>query len=75
MLAVLKRGRKFENPSSRQWILSPDENTEAGSSYQRLIDGARTKLETVSRDHAGTPWARIADQELKTTFGWKWTEQ
>ena len=75
MLAVLKRGRQFENPGSRQWILSPDENTEAGSSYQRLIDGARTKLETVSRDHAGTPWARIADQELKTTFGWKWTEQ
>jgi hypothetical protein len=75
MLAALKRGRKFESPTSSQWVLVPDDNIEAGSSYQRLIDNARTYLERVTQEHEGTPWSRIAERELETKLGWKWTEQ
>ncbi len=75
MLAALKRGRKFESPTSSRWILIPDDNIQAGSSYQRLVDNARTYLERVTTEHAGTPWARIAEKELETKLGWKWTEQ
>ena len=75
MLAALKRGRKFESPTSSRWVLIPDDNIQAGSSYQRLVDNARTYLERVTTEHAGTPWARIAEKELETKLGWKWTEQ
>jgi hypothetical protein len=75
MLAALKRGRNFENPTSSRWILVADDNIEAGSSYQRLIDSARKYLVRVTSEHAGTPWARIAEKELETKLGWKWTEQ
>ena len=75
MLAALKRGRTFESPTSSRWVLVPDDNIEAGSSYQRLVDKARTYLERVTTEHAGTPWARIAEKELETKLGWKWTEQ
>jgi len=75
MLAVLKRGRKFERPASNRWILIADDNIEAGSSYQRLIDNARKYLVRVTTEHAGTPWARVAEKELETKLGWKWTEQ
>ena len=75
MLAALKRGRKFESPTSSQWVLVADDNIQIGSSYQRLIDNARTYLERVIQEHEGTPWSRIAEKELETKLGWKWTEQ
>ena len=74
-VAFPMQGWTFESPTSSQWVLIPDDNIEAGSSYQRLIDNARNYLERVTTEHAGTPWSRIAEKELETKLGWKWTEQ
>jgi hypothetical protein len=75
MLALLKRGRSFERAESTRWILEPSDTTEAGSSVERLMQKARTHLERVVQDHPGTPWARLAAQDLESNFGWKWAEQ
>ena len=74
MLAGLKRGRNFEKPTSTTWILEASDVTEASSSLRNLAQRATTHLQRVVDEHPGTPWAAIAEFELKTPFGWKWTE-
>jgi hypothetical protein len=74
MLAALGRGKTFTNPNSSAWTLEPAETTDAGSSYQKMAEKARTLLQRVVAEHPGTPWAREADQELKTPMGWQWKE-
>ena len=46
-----------------------------GSKWAREAEKARTLLQRVVEDHAGTPWALLASNELKTPIGWKWVEQ
>ena len=75
MLAALKRGKAFENASSTTWILEPADTIETGSALQKLADKAKSNLERVQKEYPNTPWARIAEQELKTPLGWKWREQ
>ncbi len=75
ILAVLKRGRRFEQETSTHWILEPANTIDAGSTLQKLSGRAQTYLQRVIKDHAGTPWAKLAEQELQTPVGWKWTER
>jgi len=75
MLAALKRGKTFENASSDSWVLEPADTVETGSAIQQLVDKARTYLERVQKEHPGTPWARVAEQELRMPLSWKWREQ
>jgi hypothetical protein len=75
MLASLKRGKNFENPASTTWLLEPADTIESGSAMQKLADKARSNLERVKKDYPGTPWARVAEEELRTPLGWKWREQ
>jgi hypothetical protein len=75
MLAALKRGKNFENAASNTWVLEPADTIETGSSMQKLADKARSNLERVKKDYPGTPWARVAEEELRTPLGWKWREQ
>jgi hypothetical protein len=74
MLAGLKRGKKFENPDSTTWILEAADTSEASSSLRNLAERATVHLQRVVEEHPGTPWAAVAEYELKTPFGWKWTE-
>jgi hypothetical protein len=74
MLAALKRGKSFQKPDSREWILEPADYFETDSTIQRLADKAKTCLQRVVQEHAGTPWAKIAEEELKLPVGWSWTE-
>ena len=74
MLAGLKRGKNFTNPNSRNWVLEPTDMTAASSSLQNLAERARTHLQRIVEEHPGTPWAAIAEYELKTPLGWTWTE-
>jgi hypothetical protein len=32
-------------------------------------------LQRVIDEHPNTPWAMMADRELQTPIGWKWTER
>ncbi len=75
ILAVLKRGRIFEEKTSTVWVLEPANTIDAGSTLKKLSDRAQNYLQRVMKDHAGTPWARLAEQELETPVGWKWTER
>ena len=75
MLAALKRGKVFENEGSTRWVLTPAEETEAGSALKKLGERAIEYLERVKAEHEGTPWAQMAEMELQIPVGWKWIEQ
>jgi hypothetical protein len=75
MLAELKRGKNFENATSSTWDLTEAETTDATSALKKLGEKAKMYLERVVADHPGTPWAKLAERELQTPFGWKWTER
>ncbi|MBC8353387.1 MAG: VWA domain-containing protein [Planctomycetes bacterium] len=75
MLAELKRGKNFENATSSTWDLATAEKTEATSALKKLGEKAKMYLERVTTDHPGTPWAKLAERELQTPFGWQWTER
>lgn len=74
MLAQLKRGKNFTNESSRRWHIEQANAIETGSQLQKMSDKAIMYLQRVQKDHAGTPWAKIAEQELKIPLGWEWRE-
>jgi hypothetical protein len=75
MLAALKRGRTFEDPSSTRWVLEPADTIEASSALQKLLTKAAMYLDRVIREHPGTPWALLAEREREIPLGWRWTEQ
>ena len=74
MLAALKRGRTFQNASSTQWTLEAADVYETESTIRKLAERAKLYLERVVKDHSGTPWAKIAEDELKNPLGWTWKE-
>jgi hypothetical protein len=74
MIAALKRGKTFENESSNEWYLEQNDTIETGSAMQKLAEKAKMYLNRVVADHPGTPWAKIAEEELKTPLGWEWKE-
>lgn len=74
MIAALKRGKTFQNEGSSMWILEQNDNIETGSAMQKMADKARMYLNRVIKEHPGTPWAKLAEEELKTPLGWQWTE-
>ena len=39
-----------------------------------MADKAKTYLDRVVQEHSGTPWAKIAEEELKLPLGWAWEE-
>ncbi|WP_158545396.1 vWA domain-containing protein [Bremerella cremea] len=75
MLAILKGGRKFEDPTHNTWKLEPaDSLEEAGSRLEKMRLQAKQYLERVIKEHPDTPWAYFAERELEMPIGWKWAE-
>lgn len=74
MLAALKRGKNFANASSTTWNLEAAEAYETESTIRKLAERAKAYLERVVKEHPGTPWAKIAEDELKNPLGWTWKE-
>ncbi|MEC7566521.1 MAG: hypothetical protein VX738_12640 [Planctomycetota bacterium] len=75
MLALMKRGKRFEKETSTTWVLVPSNESEAGSVIKKMGQRAVEYLQRVKTEHAGTPWARMADLELQSPVGWQWNEQ
>jgi hypothetical protein len=75
MLARAKRGMPFENPKNNTWVLEPSEEVSVGSKWENEAETARMLLGEVVRDHAGTPWALLAKEELEVPIGWTWKEE
>ena len=45
-----------------------------GDAYEKMIDKALESLTRVTTEHPVTPWAKEAEEELKTPMGWKLRE-
>ena len=81
MLALIKTKLKFDKPKDKNtpqnntWVLKPADTIDTGSQDAKLLAKARTYLQRVAEEHEGTPWAMLANRELKTPLGWKWTQE
>lgn len=65
---------KFTQPGSNAWRLVPDEEIHYSDKAAAAGKEARALLKRVIDDHPGTPWALLAQRELKDPFGFKWIE-
>ena len=65
---------KFTKPKSNAWRLTPDTEVHLRDKEIELAKEARTLLERVVKEHPGTPWALLAQRELKDPLGLKWVE-
>ncbi len=65
----------FERETSNEWILTGAKESDAGSEVKKLIRLSDELLSRVIDEHPGTPWARLAEQELATPLGWTWRER
>ncbi|MDX1948033.1 MAG: VWA domain-containing protein, partial [Pirellulaceae bacterium] len=75
MLAAAKRGLKFKDPKNNTWVLAPSNDISVGSQYAKQAERAKMYLTRVVSDHPGTPWAALAERELKDPLGWEWKEE
>lgn len=75
LLAQAKSGMKFKDPKNDTWVLKPSVDvSKVGSQTERLAKQADELLRRVVADHAGTPWAQMAADELKSPLGYSWEE-
>jgi hypothetical protein len=74
MLAAAKRGLKLSDPKNNTFDLRPTEEISVGSNYAKLAERAKMYLTRVVKEHPGTPWAMLADRELKEPLGWTWKD-
>jgi hypothetical protein len=75
VLAQAKAGMKFKNANSDTWTLEPAADVAAvGSQTEKLAKQATMYLERTVQEHAGTPWAHLAAEELRIPLGYRWTE-
>ena len=67
---------KFEKPESDTWIVKPaNEVTVTGALEEMAAAQSREYLTRVRDQHPGTPWAYLAERELREPLGWKWSEK
>ncbi|MEX2172894.1 MAG: hypothetical protein WD872_00945 [Pirellulaceae bacterium] len=74
MLAKAKRELKFKEPKNNTWVLAPSSEISVGSQYEKLAAKATTYLQRVIDEHPDTPWAMLAQRELKDPLSWTWKE-
>ena len=74
MLAAAKRGLKAKDPKNNTWTLKPADEISVGSQLAKLGERAKMYLNRVLKDHPGTPWALLAEKELKDPVGWVWVD-
>lgn len=75
MLAAAKRGLKFKNEKNNTWVLEASDEISVGSQAEKMAAKAKEYLERVVKDHPNTPWAYLAERELKTPLGFTWKEE
>jgi hypothetical protein len=72
---LLRDQPKFKNPGSNTWKLVPADDINARDSQAKAVAAeAHRLLKRVVDDHPGTPWALLAQREMKDPFGFKWVE-
>jgi hypothetical protein len=68
------RNMRFTDPHNDTWRLVPADEISVGSNLEKLAESAKTYLGRVVAEHPGTPWAMLAQRELKEPLGWVWQE-
>lgn len=67
--------RPFANKGSNTWNLKPSKDISAGPSVKKLVAKSTEYLSRVVDEHPGTPWADLAERELREPMGWEWQEE
>lgn len=70
MIAALKAGKGPMDAS--EYNLEQADSFETSSVLKKMAEKAKLYLERVVKEHPGTPWSRMATEDLKAPFGWKW---
>ena len=65
---------KFSSPKYNAWRLVPDENIQYSAKAAEAAHEAQSLLRRVIEDHSTTPWALLADREVKDPLGFRWVE-
>ncbi|CAN5906522.1 hypothetical protein BH23PLA1_BH23PLA1_02660 [soil metagenome] len=66
--------KKFQDEKSNAWQLRPDDEVHYSARAAAAAEEATELLQRVISDHRGTPWALLAQRELKDPLGFKWVE-
>ena len=75
MLARLKTNNTFRQPGGTRWVLVDAEAFASDSALNKLAHRAHEYLQRVVSTHSGTPWAWLAEHELKAPMAWNWVEK
>jgi hypothetical protein len=65
---------RFSSPRSNAWRLVPTATVQYSEKAADVAQEAQTLLRRVIKDHPATPWALLAERELKDPLGFKWAE-
>jgi hypothetical protein len=60
------------NEKHTGWRLAPAEQMSGPAEIKDLVKSANKLLRGLAKDHAGTPWADLADRDLNTPLGLHW---
>lgn len=72
MVAQLKQGKRPGGPDATMYMMMPADSFSTDSTMDKLVKQSRKYLETVVKDHPGTPWEMMATREMGTLSGWEW---
>jgi len=64
------KGREFVDQKSNRWKFVPDVNFTSSTSQKQATEATRL-LQRCVQQNPGTPWALLAERELKDPFGFK----
>ncbi len=64
----------FQNEGSNAWRLVADQTNYYSPSAESAAQEATELLEGIVTEHGGTPWALLAQRELRNPFGFRWVE-
>lgn len=73
--AMMKKDApKFQNANSNAWKLVPSVEVRYSDKAAAAAKQAKDLLKRVISEHPNTPWALLAQRELKDEFGFQWVE-
>ncbi len=73
MLAKAKQGMEFAGEKNNTWVIAADSQF-VDAKLEKLADEAEKYLARVLEEHPDTPWALMAERELRKPLGWRWDE-
>ncbi|WP_165246742.1 vWA domain-containing protein [Paludisphaera soli] len=71
---LVKDPPRFQDPKSNAWRLVPDAEIRYSDKAAAAAKEAEALLKRVVEEHPQTPWALLADRELRDPLGFKWVE-